>query len=100
MEIAMTHLGMLRRLGQKLGPYLMLELLLPGGTLIAMLLFVWQRGGRTRAGAGARRIALAAKNALQQGIGMLRSFEVWPAHAYHPAGRDAYALPLLGPCCR
>ena len=43
MEIAMNHLGILRRLGQKLGPYLMLELLLPGGTLIALLLFVWQR---------------------------------------------------------
>ena len=98
MEIAMNHLGKLRHLGQKLGPYLMLELLLPGGTLIAMLLFVWRRGGRTRAEAGARRIALAAKNALQQGIGILRSFEVWPAHAYHPAGRDACALPLPGPC--
>lgn len=100
MEIAMNHLGILRRLGQKLGPYLMLELLLPGGTLIAMLLFVWQRGGRNRAEAGARWIALAAKSALQQGIGILRSFEVWPEHGYHPAGRDAYALPLLGPCCK
>jgi hypothetical protein len=44
MQIAMTNLGMWRRLGQKFGPYLMLEMLLPGGTLLAMLLFLYQRG--------------------------------------------------------
>jgi len=27
----------------KLGPYLLLEILLPGGTLIALLLFLYQR---------------------------------------------------------
>jgi hypothetical protein len=33
----------LRRFGRKLGPYLMLEILLPGGTLFALLLFLYQR---------------------------------------------------------
>jgi hypothetical protein len=32
-----------RRAGQKLGPYLMLEILMPGGTLLALLLFLYQR---------------------------------------------------------
>ena len=34
---------MLRRHGQKLGPYLMLEILLPGGSLFALALFLYQR---------------------------------------------------------
>ena len=37
------QLGRLRRSGAKLGPYVLLELLLPGGTLFALLLFLYQR---------------------------------------------------------
>jgi len=33
----------LRRSGAKLGPYVLLELLLPGGTMFALLLFLYQR---------------------------------------------------------
>jgi len=36
-------LALLRALAKKLGPYLILEILLPGGTLFALLLFAWQR---------------------------------------------------------
>jgi len=43
MQIVMTWLGLLRKFGQKAGPYLMLEMLLPGGTLLALLLFLYQR---------------------------------------------------------
>jgi hypothetical protein len=43
MQIVTSILGMLRRWGQKLGPYLMLEVLLPGGTLLALLLFLYRR---------------------------------------------------------
>ena len=43
MQIVISSLGMLRRFGQKLGPYLMLEILMPGGTLLALLLFLYQR---------------------------------------------------------
>jgi len=43
MEIVMSWLGILRKIGQKAGPYLLLEMLLPGGTLFALLLFLWQR---------------------------------------------------------
>ena len=34
---------LLRRFGARLGPYVLLELLLPGGTLFALLLFLYQR---------------------------------------------------------
>jgi hypothetical protein len=30
--------------GRKVGPYLVLEILLPGGTLLALLLFLHRRG--------------------------------------------------------
>ncbi len=43
MEIVTRHLGILRRFGQRFGPYLMLEILMPGGTLLALLLFLYQR---------------------------------------------------------
>jgi hypothetical protein len=43
MEIVTGTLAMLRRWGQMLGPYLMLEILLPGGTLMALLLFLYRR---------------------------------------------------------
>jgi hypothetical protein len=43
----LTFIGWLLRKG---GPYLALELLLPGGTLLAILLFLYQR----RSAAGAR----------------------------------------------
>ncbi len=43
MQIVMSWLGILRRVGQKAGPYLMLEMLLPGGTLLALLLFLYRR---------------------------------------------------------
>jgi len=43
MRIAFTILGILRPMAQKLGPYLLLEILLPGGTLFALLLFLYRR---------------------------------------------------------
>lgn len=61
MRIVISWLGVLRRIGQKAGPYLMLEMLLPGGTLLALLLFLYRRrepdigGGTKRAVVGAMR---------------------------------------------
>ena len=43
MEIVIDLLEPLRRFGVKLGPYVLVELLLPGGTLLALLLFLHQR---------------------------------------------------------
>jgi len=36
-------LGFLRRLAQTFGPYLIIEILLPGGSLLALLLFLYQQ---------------------------------------------------------
>jgi len=44
MRIIRSSFRWLRRIGQSLGPYLMLELVLPGGTLFALLLFLYRRG--------------------------------------------------------
>jgi len=43
MQSVANGLGMFREFAQRLAPYLMLEMLLPGGTLIALLLFMFQR---------------------------------------------------------
>jgi len=39
---------MLRRFGRGFGPYLMLAIIVPGGTLLALLLFLTGRGVRGR----------------------------------------------------
>jgi hypothetical protein len=41
--VASTWKG-LCRWSRKLGPYLMIEILLPGGTLVALLLYLHRRG--------------------------------------------------------
>jgi hypothetical protein len=43
MQWLTRHLGFLRRLAQTFGPYLLVEILLPGGSLIALLLFLHQQ---------------------------------------------------------
>ena len=53
MQAILNTLLFLRRWVQALGPYLLLELLLPGGTLLALTLFLY-RSGRLGIGAAAR----------------------------------------------
>ncbi|MEO8751544.1 MAG: hypothetical protein ABI624_02575 [Casimicrobiaceae bacterium] len=43
MRMFLGKLAMLRRIGQALGPYLILEIVMPGGTLMALLLYVYRR---------------------------------------------------------
>jgi hypothetical protein len=43
MQIVARILGVLRMWGQTLGPYLMLEILLPGGTMLALMLYAYRR---------------------------------------------------------
>jgi len=66
MQIVTSWLGILRRVGQKAGPYLMLEMLLPGGTLFALLLFLYRRW-RPDIGSGAQRAVLFVTGALGRG---------------------------------
>jgi hypothetical protein len=43
MDRLFESLGYLRRLAQGIGPYLILEIVMPGGTLLALLLFLYRR---------------------------------------------------------
>ncbi len=43
MQFVIDFFELLRRFGAKLGPYILVELVLPGGTLFALLLFLHQR---------------------------------------------------------
>ena len=43
MQRIIYFLQTLRQFGQKLGPYVMIEILLPGGSLFALMLFLYQR---------------------------------------------------------
>ena len=51
MERIMVGLARFGQWVQKWGPYLMIELVMPGGTLLALLLFLYQRrNGKLEAG--------------------------------------------------
>jgi hypothetical protein len=40
--------ALLRRATQRFGPYVLIEIVLPGGTLLALLLLAWRRSRRRR----------------------------------------------------
>ena len=44
LEILIAGLEMLRRLLPRMGPYVLVEIVLPGGTLVALLLYRYRRG--------------------------------------------------------
>lgn len=58
MQKFVNSLATLRGIGKELGPYVLLEILIPGGTLFALLLFLYQRG-KFNAGSLALRSMLA-----------------------------------------
>jgi hypothetical protein len=65
MKTLIRWFSILRRVGQKAGPYLVLEMLLPGGTLFALLLFLYRRkksgmGGGTQGAVAAAMHTLAS----------------------------------------
>ena len=63
MQIVLIGLEILRRAGLKLGPYLLLEILMPGGTLLALVLFLYRRG-KLHAGTNTPRTALTLSRVL------------------------------------
>ena len=90
MQRVMSSLETLRRYGQKLGPYLVLEILLPGGTLFALLLFLYRRR-KLDTGSDAPRIVVALTRALVgivQQIFVLQPCYLRPSQAIHSRGRD------------
>jgi hypothetical protein len=59
----MGGLGTFRQFVYKFGPYLMVEALLPGGTLLALLLFLY-RGRKVHAASGAHGHGFGATRAV------------------------------------
>ena len=91
MHIVTSRLGMLRRLGQEWGPYLMLEILLPGGTVLALLLFLYRRSGLDIRSMVSRAMLagwLALASILQQAIFIPRSLDLRPSRALVAVGRS------------
>jgi len=43
MEIVIAIIEIVRRLARGMGPYLLVEILLPGGSLLALALFLYRR---------------------------------------------------------
>ena len=54
MQFVVRSVGVTWELARRLGPYLMLEILLPGGTVFALLLFLYRRR-QLNGASGARR---------------------------------------------
>lgn len=54
MPTVSRYLDSLRRMGQRFGPYLLIELFMPGGTLLALLLYLHRRRAAAANDAGAR----------------------------------------------
>ena len=89
----------LASLAQKAGPYLLLEILLPGGTLFALLLFIYQRR-RALGGAPAQRsfvvIARAVDRARAKFASAARPFRigasVWRGRHRERDGLEALAI--------
>ena len=63
MDVAIRVCGLMRQFGRKAGPYLMLEILMPGGTLLALLLFLYQRR-QFASGSIVKRLALGVTRTL------------------------------------
>jgi hypothetical protein len=61
MQFVVSSVGILRGLAPKLGPYLLLEIFLPGGTLCALLLFLYRRG-KTKPGPDTQRTEVAVNS--------------------------------------
>jgi hypothetical protein len=81
MQTVISWLGILRRLGQKAGPYLVLEMLLPGGTLFALLGFLYRRRKPGIDGGAQRAVAVAMRtlaSLFEQRIGVPAPIRLHP----------------------
>lgn len=61
MQTVANWVRLFGRLGQKAGPYLLLEMLMPGGTLLALLLFLYRRRKSGIDGGSPRAVAVAVR---------------------------------------
>jgi hypothetical protein len=78
----MENLRILARLARSAGPYLLLELILPGGTLFALALYLHRRGHLRflgYAGRVASNVGETLGSELMQVSDALQPAYVWPA---------------------
>lgn len=81
MRIVIRWWELLRSVGREAGPYLLLEIFLPGGTLLALLLFLCRRG-KLDIGRDAQRALRGVLRTLAVGF---RSRAAGPASSTGPA---------------
>ena len=82
----MDRLHELGRLAQKAGPYLLLELVLPGGTLFALLLYLHQNGHLRFLGGALRfadEVGRRIGNDLERTSLEWKTATVWPVTMNH-----------------
>lgn len=80
--LAMMRLQGARDLLRKAGPYLLVEILLPGGTLLALLLFLYQRSQGSVSGDGGPPLTVVVAWALgkvREALAWMPSMAVWTA---------------------
>jgi hypothetical protein len=90
MQRVVDFLETLRRFGRKLGPYLMLEILLPGGSLFALALFLYQRRKATGRAAPS---PIAALTRLWAGLAPQGVFMTQPCYLLRPS-REMRSRPI------
>ena len=66
MQCVVRSVGVSWELARRVGPYLMLEILLPGGTLVALLLFLY-RHRQLHGASGARQARGTAHRGIRAG---------------------------------
>ena len=60
MEFIFALFDIVRRLGRDMGPYLLVEILLPGGSLLALALFLYRRRAPLSISPAAKRLWVTA----------------------------------------
>ena len=87
---------------QKAGPYLLLEILLPGGTLFALLLFLYRRSQQPGAADAPRLIVVVVRAVDKVGDGidrvvqLYRFASVWRGREREHDGLEALAIAPTG----
>jgi len=85
------------RVLRNLGPYLLIEILLPGGTLIALLLYASRNGRLFREDAPALATALTLASALAHPMARRLSSGVFHLAGGNPAQRDGLEPLAMAP---
>lgn len=67
MQTAIRIFEAARRLGQRFGPFLLLELIMPGGTLFALLLFIYRNRKSSFAAVVPRPVITVTRALVRQG---------------------------------